>query len=84
LGKKPRSYNYQKDLREHIKIINRELVLPEDYEFFLELRSTDRRKKPNQAKLITIDLAKISAIRLYYSIRNKKNKFFTISLYEIN
>jgi hypothetical protein len=64
--------------------MNRELALPEDYEPPLESRSTDCRKKPNQAKPITINLVEVSTTRLYYSIRNKKNKFFTISLYKIN
>jgi hypothetical protein len=67
-----------------MKIMNRELALPEDYKPPLESRSTNRRKKPNQAKPITIDLAEISITRLYHNIRNKKNKFFTISLYEID
>jgi hypothetical protein len=64
--------------------MNRELVLLEDYEPPLESRFTNRRKKPNQAKPIIIDLAKINTTGLYYNIRNKKNKFFTISLYEID
>jgi hypothetical protein len=55
-----------------MKIINRELVLPEDYEPFLESGSTDYQKKPNQAKPIIINLAEISIIGLYYNIRNKK------------
>jgi hypothetical protein len=67
-----------------MKIMNRKLVLLEDYEPPLESGSTDRQKKPNQAKLIIIDLTKINTIRLYYNIRNKKNKFFTISLYKID
>jgi hypothetical protein len=67
-----------------MKIINRELVLPEDYEPPLESGSTDYRKKPNQAKPITINLTEISTIRLYYNIRNKKNEFFITSLYEID
>jgi hypothetical protein len=67
-----------------MKIINRELVLLEDYEPPLESGSTNRRKKPNQAKPITINLTEVSTTRLYYSIRNKKNKFFIINLYEID
>jgi hypothetical protein len=59
-----------------MKIINRELVLPEDYKPPLELRSTDYRKKPNQAKPITINLTEINIIRLHYSIRNKKKQVF--------
>jgi hypothetical protein len=67
-----------------MKIMNRELVLPEDYEPPLELGSTDYQKKPDQAKPIIINLAEISTTRLHYNIKNKKNKFFIISLYEIN
>jgi hypothetical protein len=67
-----------------MKIMNHKLVLPEDYELSLELGSTDYRKKPNQAKPITINLAKISVTRLYYNMRNKKNKFFITSLYKID
>jgi hypothetical protein len=84
LGKKPRSYNYQKNFRERMKIINRELVLPEDYEPPLESGSTNRRKKPNQAKPITMNLVEISIIELYHDIRDKKNEFFIISLYKID
>jgi hypothetical protein len=75
LGKKPRSYSYQKDFKERIKIINYKLVLPEDYKPPLELGSTNYRKKPNQAKPITINLTEINIIRLYYNIRNKKTSF---------
>jgi hypothetical protein len=64
--------------------MNRELVLPEDYEPPLESGSTDYRKKPDQAKPIIINLAEINIIRLYYNIRDKKNKFFITSLYEID
>jgi hypothetical protein len=64
--------------------MNRKLVLPEDYEPPLESGSTNCRKKPNQAKPITIDLVEVSTTRLYRNIRNKKNKFFTTSLYKIN
>jgi hypothetical protein len=67
-----------------MKIMNRELALPEDYKPPLELGSTDCQKKPNQAKLIINDLAEISTAGLYRNIRDKKNKFFITSLYKID